>query len=156
MADSERAVYSLLSHGANPDIAAPACAGRSLPGPLIVAASMNQTEICLLFLKHGADATAKDAEGVSALHHAAANGNAVLFRALLSGGANPFAHDGQGSAPATSGTGKWFKGQLEVIMREWARTDERGDAYWDAVANSTDAQDQLEFCESPRSHREIK
>lgn len=146
MADSSAAVESLLAHGANPNVAAPRSGDRSLPAPLVVASSMNQTRICKMLLESGADVTAADTEGMTALHHAAGNGNAQLFRSLLSFNADPYAKDEVGQAAATCGKGKWFKGQVDAIMREWASKEARGEAYWDAVANDTFTQQQLEYC----------
>lgn len=153
MADSGAAVESLLDHGANPNVVAPPSGDRSLPSALVVAASMNQTEICKMLLENGADAAARDTEGMTALHHAAGNGNAPLFRSLLLFNADPYAKDEQGQVAATCGKGKWFKSEVDAIMREWASTEEKGEAYWDAVANDTATQTQLEFRECPDFRR---
>ena len=49
-----------------------------------------------ILLAHGADATAQDASGYSALHYAAHNGSVEIVQLLLEGGADASAVDGDG------------------------------------------------------------
>mmetsp|Transcript_99707 Transcript_99707/g.145753 ORF Transcript_99707/g.145753 Transcript_99707/m.145753 type:complete len:342 (+) Transcript_99707:1-1026(+) len=49
---------------------------------------MMQTDVCALYLAHGALVDATDEEGMTALHHACDTGNVALVRRLLTHGAN--------------------------------------------------------------------
>lgn len=64
--------------------------GKNAKGraPLHLAARKDLTEIAQLLLSNGADPDVRDTDGWTPLHHACFNGNSMVVRALLQGGAN--------------------------------------------------------------------
>jgi len=53
-----------------------------------LAARKDMPEIAQLLLKNGADPDVRDMDGWTPLHHGCFNGNSMVVRALLQGGAN--------------------------------------------------------------------
>lgn len=64
--------------------------GKNAKGraPLHLAARKDMPEIAQLLLKNGADPDVRDMDGWTPLHHGCFNGNSMVVRALLQGGAN--------------------------------------------------------------------
>ena len=63
-------------------------ARRHIEVALVWAGKFNRTEVAELLLERGVDASSKDNQDMSALHYAAANGNAALITNLLGRGAS--------------------------------------------------------------------
>jgi ankyrin repeat protein len=155
MADQPEAVRRLLQCGADPNLRALQKQGedRNLPSPVVVSASMNQTQICKLMLDGGANATLCDTDGTTSLHHAAENGNKELVFALLENGADPFAKDVRGKTPidvAREHHGEWFDDAV-AAMQEGRRLDAPicgGDEeYWRRIRGKHASKEEIETCE---------
>jgi ankyrin repeat protein len=157
MADQPEAVRRLLQCGADPNLRALQKQGedRNLPSPVVVSASMNQTQICKFMLDGGANATLCDMDGTTSLHHAAENGNKDLVFALLENGADPFAKDVRGQTPidvARGLHGEWFADAV-AAMQEGRRLDAPiagGDTeYWRRIRGKHATEDEIETCKTP-------
>lgn len=79
------AVAALLAAGAHANDRAAAHSDSPL---LVLASDYGHVEVVDLLLRHGADPCAVDTDGWSALHFAAARGNAAIVRRLVAGGAS--------------------------------------------------------------------
>eukprot|EP00281_Chroomonas_sp_CCMP1168_P011999 CAMPEP_0206280732 /NCGR_PEP_ID=MMETSP0047_2-20121206/38739_1 /ASSEMBLY_ACC=CAM_ASM_000192 /TAXON_ID=195065 /ORGANISM="Chroomonas mesostigmatica_cf, Strain CCMP1168" /LENGTH=293 /DNA_ID=CAMNT_0053710821 /DNA_START=1 /DNA_END=878 /DNA_ORIENTATION=+ len=153
MAQQMGAVKKLLKMGASTDVVAMQQEGvdRNLPSTLVVAASMNQTDICIILLDAGANASACDSEGYTAMHHAADAGNRRVVKALLDNGADPHAANVNKDTPLSLAQkhGAWFQGVV-AEMGGGKRSlqplvyNESDKVYWDAVRANPTAQAQVE------------
>ena len=87
----------LLAAGADPKAASQ---NAMRVAPLHSAVSRGDEAIARLLLDRGADANARQMQGVATLHQAAANGNAALIQLLREHGADPEARTDDGKSPA--------------------------------------------------------
>jgi len=81
--------------------------------PLFAASFRGHAEVVAVLLEHGADASAKDAYGYTALHRAALMGHTEVVALLLENGAEVPAIDGAGMTALHRGS-RW--GQEEVVQ----------------------------------------
>eukprot|EP01013_Petalomonas_cantuscygni_P030103 TRINITY_DN56028_c0_g1_i1.p1 TRINITY_DN56028_c0_g1~~TRINITY_DN56028_c0_g1_i1.p1 ORF type:complete len:246 (-),score=25.08 TRINITY_DN56028_c0_g1_i1:487-1224(-) len=93
------AVELLLSYGANPNVHTKEHVGSDTP--LTIAARTDFMRGADLLLAANADPDARDAIGLTALHHAARNGSLSMARLLLNAGANPDLRDSMGRWPVS-------------------------------------------------------
>jgi ankyrin repeat protein len=93
----------LIEHGADVNVRSTGTIAR-VP-PLGTAAFVRSVPIARLLLDAGADPNGRGDGGFTALHTAAANGDAALVHLLLDRGADPTAAAGDGKRPADFATG---------------------------------------------------
>jgi ankyrin repeat protein len=90
LATSIPVANELLNHGANPNLRALAGSGHEDIGmPPIVAAALRSSELTVMLITRGADVSAADSHGMTALHWAASRGDLQLARSLVDHGADP-------------------------------------------------------------------
>lgn len=80
--------------------------------PLGTAAFVRSVALARLLLDAGADVNARAAEGFTALHTAAQNGDGALVRELLARGADPTARSADGRIPADLATTSMLRALL--------------------------------------------
>ena len=96
MMNSLAAVRVLLAAGADP------CCGHAMQGPpLISAAAFGEDDITDQLLLAGADISAVDSAGDTALHYACKGGHVTTARRLLAAGASLMARNNDGELPLT-------------------------------------------------------
>ncbi len=96
-ADNAASAALLIAAGAEVDARAK---NRFDNTPLQVALLTCSADTAKVLLAHGADVNARQAEGITALHEAASNGDLPSIRLLLAAGADPHAAMPDGRTPA--------------------------------------------------------
>lgn len=91
-----RAVVALLDAGADANLRQSTSLEFS---PLDMAASLGDVDMVRTLLEHGADATATDSSGITALHHAACKNKIGAMHLLIAAGAELNASDVDGQTP---------------------------------------------------------
>jgi ankyrin repeat protein len=106
----------------------------------LTAVAKNDLDAIRRLLQEGEDPNVKDADGRTALMHAAIGGNAELIAVLLQNGADPDAQDGNGFAAIHFAAQDFRLDAAEALLQAGANVDVR-DKYgntslWRAVFNS--------------------
>ena len=107
-------VKSLLSKGANPNIAAN---NQFQVAPIHSACAISNYEIAEILIKNGADVNAKQMRGVTPLHSAAHNGQTKLAKLLIDNGADINAKMDNGQTPLFMAEEKSFNETAQLIKQ---------------------------------------
>ena len=120
--DDTKQAEDLISRGANLDYVIPSV--KTKASPIIIAAKKGNAKIVKLLLEAGADFTAQDKEGATAVHYAAENGNIEIMQMLIDHGADVEALDSAGSsvmhyaADTMTYTGELKKDMIALLLRQ--------------------------------------
>jgi len=109
-AGQEETARALIEHGADVNVCSTGAIAK-VP-PLGTAAFVRSVALARLLLDAGADVNGREAEGFTALHAAAANGDTELVRELLARGADPTVRTEGGQTPADLAGGEELRNLL--------------------------------------------
>lgn len=107
-------VKFLLDKGANPNIASN---NQFKVTPIHSACAISHFDIAELLIEHGADANAKQMQGVTPLHSAAHNGQTKLSKLLIDNGADINAKMDTGQTPLFMANEKDFQETADLIIK---------------------------------------
>jgi ankyrin repeat protein len=113
-ADNAATAAILIAAGAEVDARAK---NRFENTPLQVAMLSQATDVAKVLLAHGADVNATQAEGVTALHEAAANGDLASIDVLLGAGADPNAAMPDGRTPIVLARAHEHQKAVQALQR---------------------------------------